>query len=338
MPALAFKSEAEWHTIREVHVGGSEVASLFYTWQGPSGDARVLHLFEQPPEGYTVVGCCSPFKTGFRLWMEKSGRVEPDQLDENERVQAGIFLEPALAEWAKRRWDWTKLRKVRRYLTHPSVPGWGSSLDYELNEPGRSPVELKNVDGGSFRRNWTCDGKDIVGMPLNYALQVQAQIGVAEADHGWIVACVGGNELRRGRIERHEPTQAKIAEAVTAFWQAIRDDRTPTAVADYEAVAELHRYGDKSLPPVDLGPDAEFDRLCGRYLRLKAHFDKVETTLSNIKGQLASRIGDATRATSGAFKVSWSVVNRPAKQIPARWQEELTYRGPLLVTSTTKEE
>jgi predicted phage-related endonuclease len=337
MPALAFKSEAEWLSIRELHVGGSEVASLFYTWQSPSGEARVLHLFEDPPEGFTLVGCCSPFKTGYRLWMEKSGQVEPDPLDENERVQAGLFLEPALAAWAKQRWSWAAMRKVRRYLTHPEVPGWGSSLDYEINEPGRPPVEFKNVDGGSFCRNWICDGQDITGLPLNYALQVQAQIGVAEASHGWIVACVGGNQLRRGRIERHEPTQEKITGAVSAFWQAIRDGKTPTAVADYEAVAELHRYGDKGLPEVDLSQDTEFDRLCNRYRRLKVHADKVEVAISNVKGRLAARLGDATRAVSGGFKVTWPAITRPAKQIPARWQEELTYRGALLITPTKED-
>jgi predicted phage-related endonuclease len=335
MPALAFKSEAEWLTIREAHVGGSEIASLFYTWQGPAGDARVLHLFETPPEGYTLVGCCSPFKTGFRLWMEKAGRVEPDPLDEHERIQAGIFLEPAVAAWAKERWSWTKLRKVRRYLTHAAIPGWGSSLDYELNEDGRPPVELKNVDGGSFRRNWTCEGQDIVGLPLNYALQVQAQIGVSGATHGWIVACIGGNQLRRGRIERHEPTQQRIAHAIMAFWHAVHGGQEPTHVADYESVAELHRYGDKALPATDLGDDPDFRRDCSRYLRLKAHADKVDVAISNLKGRIAQRLGDATRATSTSYRVSWPVITRAAKQVPARWQEESTYRGALLITEET---
>lgn len=330
MPALAIAGDAEWHAIRERHVGGSEVASLFYTWRMPDGSSDVRHLFEPPPDDGVLVACCSPFKTGYRLWAEKAGRVEPDDLDDVERIQAGIHLEPAIAEWAKAKFDW-KLRKVRRYLSHPSIPGWGSTLDYEANEPGRPPVEIKNVDGGAFRRDWTCEGKDVVGLPLNYALQVQAQIGVAEADHGWILACVGGNELRRGRIERHEPTQEKIAIAVTAFWLAVENGLEPVLYADYESVAALHRHGDKALPAVEID-DEGFDALCRRYLRVKRHFDAVETQLTNLKGRVAGRIGDATRAVSAGHKLTWPVVHRAAKAIPARWQEESTYRGALVVT------
>lgn len=336
MPALAFNTEAEWHSIREAHVGGSEIASLFYTWQLPDGSTAVHHLYEPPPENGVLLGCCSPFKTGYRLWTEKSGLVMPDDLDEVERIQAGVHLEPAIAEWAKQKFEWAKLRKVRRYLTHPAIHGWGSSLDYEVNEPGRPPVELKNVDGGSFRRNWTCEGKDIIGLPLNYVLQVQAQIGVAEADHGWIVACIGGNELRRGRIERHDGTQDKIAEAITAFWLGVENDLEPIAYADYESVAVLHRQGDKGLPAVAI-EDPGFDPLCRRYLRVKRHADFVEKRLSNLKGQIATKLGDATKAASSGHKLSWPAITRIAKAIPARWQEEISYRGALLISANKED-
>lgn len=330
MPAITLANDAEWHSVRESHVGGSEVASLFYEWRMPDGSSEVRHLFEPTPDEGQLVGCCSPFKTGHRLWAEKSGRVAPEDLGEVERIQAGIHLEPAIADWAKAKFGW-KLRKVRRYLTHPHIPGWGSSLDYEAQEPGRPPVEIKNVDGGAFRRDWACDGKDIVGLPLNYALQVQAQIGVAEASHGWVLACIGGNELRRGRVERHEPTQEKLAVAITAFWLAIDNGLEPVAYADYESVAALHRYADKAAPAVEIEDDG-FDRLCRQYLRWKRHAERVDSHLTNLKGRVASRIGDATRALSSGHKLTWPVVNTPAKAIPARWQEERTYRGALTVT------
>ena len=331
MPAIAFDTEAEWHSIRERHVGGSEIACLFYEWRLPDGSTAVHHLFEPLPDDGTLLGCCSPFKTGYRLWLEKAGRLMPDDLDEVERIQAGNFLEPAIAEWAKTKFDWSKLRKVRRYLTHEAIPGWGSSLDYEVNEAGRPPVELKNVDGGKFRREWTCDGKDIVGLPLQYALQVQSQIGVAAADHGWIVACIGGNELRRGRIERHQPTQERIAEAVTAFWLGVANGLEPEHYADFETVAQVHREGVKVDDPVEIDAP-NFDLHCRRYLRWKKHADFVDTYVSNIKGRLALHVGEATKVRSVGHRITWPAVFRAAKQIPARWQDESSYRGAFLVT------
>lgn len=333
MPTLAVPSEAEWHAIREVHVGGSEIASLFYLWRLADGSQTVLHLFEPQPQGGMLLGCCSPYKTGYRLWQEKAGRLKPDDLV-SERIDAGHFLEAGIAEWAKAKWGWDKLRKVRRYITHDHVTGWGCSLDYEINEPGRPPVELKNVDGLVFRDQWVADDNgDILVPPLHINLQLQAQIGVAEADHGWIVACVRGNELMRGRIERHGPTQAKIGEAIAALWKAVAEGREPKDYADYETVAKLQSYETGSqAQSLDLSGDDDFARLVRRYRRWKQHTDRVGKHVDLLKGRVADRIGVATKATTVGLKLSWPLITRPAKEVPARWQDELTYRGGLTIS------
>ena len=120
--ATKVESEEHWHGIRARHVGGSEIASLFYTWEMPDGSIRFLHMFEEAPDGAALLGCASPYLTGFRLYHIKAGLLEPDDLD-NERVLAGQFLEPAIAEWAKHKWNWN-IRKVHRYLSPaPKSPG-----------------------------------------------------------------------------------------------------------------------------------------------------------------------------------------------------------------------
>ncbi len=330
--SVPIPDEAAWLAIRESHIGGSEVASLFYRWRLPDGEEAVRHLFEEVPQDATLLECLSPYKTGFRLWQEKAGRLAPDSFSENERVQAGTFLEPALAEWSGQKFGW-KIRKVRRYLQHDDVGGWGASLDYELHGDGMSgvPVEFKNVDGGMFRRDWMLDGEDIVLPPINYLLQVQHQMGASGADHGWIVACVGGNQLRRGRIERHEATQAKIAEAISTFWQAVKAGVEPVRVADYESVAKAYAVGDKAAA-ADLSSNPEVPVLCGQYLRLKRHIERVETRSENIKGRIAAAVGEATKATTSGYKISWPTISRPEKVIPERVQAALTYRGGLTIT------
>lgn len=339
MPAIHFETEAEWHAIREQNCGGSEVASLFYLWALPDGTEQVFHLYEVPPEGSVILECLSSFKSGYRLWLEKSGQVKPANLDGVERVDAGKYLEPALAEWARNKWGW-KLRKVRRYLTHADVQGWGCSLDYEVHERGMPPVEFKNIDFSIFRRDWTCDGDEILVPPLKYMLQLQAQIGVSDADHGWVVCCVAGNELKRGRIERHEPTQIKIAEAIEAFWLGVRAGEPPVLVADYDSVAEAYRFGkvvDKKVAPVDLTAHNELPRLCRQYLRTKRHADRVGVRLDNLKARIACLMGDEPRARASGYRISWPVIERAAKQIPARWQDASTYRGALTVSPISEE-
>lgn len=329
MPAHAINSEAEWLALREQHIGGSEVAALFYRWRLADGCERVLHLFERAPEGAEPIECLSPYTTGYRLWQEKAGKLAPD-FQSNERVMAGQFLEPALAAWSQQRWpDWS-LRKTRRYLSHPDVTGWGATLDYELVALTYPPVEFKNVDALVFRDQWAGDGEDLVP-PLHITLQLQAQIGLTKAADGWVVACIGGNQLRRVRIERHEPTQARLAEAITMFWQAVAAGAEPVWMADYDTVADLYRDGRPGADAVDLNGDADAAAELATYVEANAAVKAANARLATAKAALALRLGTATRAFGHGYSLTWPVVERQEKIIPALIQTAMTWRGGLTV-------
>lgn len=329
MPSIPITSQEEWHSIREQFVGGSEIAALFYRYT-VDGNPTVLHAYETPPAG-ALGQCLSPYMTGHGLYNVKAGLVMPENLDSVEYVVAGQFLEPALAEWAKSKWQWP-IRKVRRYLHHAEVRGWGASLDYELHGGGMSgvPVQFKNVDRFVFQSAWGVEGDEIVSVPMHVLLQLQHEIAVADADHGWIVACVGGNKLMRGRIERHEPTLVKIGQAITAFWGAVDAGTPPLAVADYTSAADLYADGVKGAS-VDLSADPDINTIVTQYLDGSAALDEAEQRVDHAKALIALKLGEATKATAPGIRISWPVIKREAKLIPARQQEEKTYRGGLSV-------
>lgn len=331
MGAVAIQSEAEWHQCRETNVGGSEIASLFYRWACPDGSEVVLHMFEPAPEGATVLDCLSPYKTGYRLWQEKAGKLMPDSLEEVERIQAGLFMEPAIAAWANNRWPDFNLRKVRRYITHETVEGWGVSLDYEVHGPGMPPVELKNVDGLVFRDQWGGKDDDLTP-PLHINLQLQSQIGAKGSACGWFVASVGGNRLMRCRVERHEPTQERIAEAITAFWKSIKAGVEPWWLCDFETVRKLHAEGLEVNPPAGLEiTDTAFATEAAEFLAAKAALDAAEDRYEDAKARVARRLGEATRGYGAGYRVTWPAVRREAKLIPAKQQAAMSYRGALTV-------
>lgn len=332
--SIPVSSPEEWHAIREQYIGGSEVAALFYQYETPTGDL-VQHAYETPPEG-AVGRCLSPYLTGHGLYNIKSGLVMPENLDDVDYVVAGQFLEPALAEWSKSKWSWP-IRKVRRYLSHDRVAGWGASLDYELHGAGLSgvPVQFKNVDRMVFQRAWQVEGDDIVGVPLHVLLQLQHEIAVADSDHGWVVACVGGNRLMRGRIERHDPTLQRIESAVVAFWDAVRAGTPPVAVADYSAAADAFAFGTKGAV-VDLSADGEIESIATEYIAASEALDKAEARFDHAKARIALKLGEATKATAPGIRISWPVIKREAKLIPARQQDEKTYRGALSVKKEEK--
>lgn len=333
MANIAVANEAEWLAIREQHIGGSEVASLFYEWLLPNGEIVVRHMFEAYGPDDEVLGCLGSFRTGYRLYMEKAGLLMPEDFGESERVQAGKFLEPAIAAWAKDRWGWDKLQKVHRYITHDGVIGWGVSRDYEINEPGRPPVELKNIDYGMFKDKWELDDEDeIVGMPLQYQLQVQHEIGPSDSPYGYIVACVGGNKLYRGRMERHEPTQERIAEAIAAFWSAVAEGIVPEWLADFGTVKESLATGIKDKT-VDCTGMPSLDLLIRRFNRWDGVIKRLTKRAENIKAQIAQHFTDeATVMITNEYRCSWPSYTRPAGMSEPKYVEEKTWRMRLTLS------
>lgn len=335
MPSIAIRDESHWLSVREANIGGSEVAALFNRWLLPSGQTVTLHAYEAVPEGAVPLGSCSPYTNAYALWLSKTGRLMPENWHPSERMQAGTYLEPALAKWAGAKWSW-RIRKVRRYHEHPSITGWGASVDYEVHGPGMEPVEFKNVDFMIARDNWLIEGDEVLTAPLHINLQLQHYIGARDAKAGWIVACVGGNELARGRVQRHEPTIARIGEAIKMFWTMVAADVPPAHLAEFDTVKEQFAYGTavSDAEALDLRDDAEAAMLARRYMRLKRHADFVDGIISNVKGRLALKVGEVSKARGEGFRISWPVIEREEKLIPARMQTAKTYRGGFTVTAT----
>lgn len=329
MPIVNYNSEAEWLALREEHVGGSEIASLFYVWRPMNGTEEdvVRHLFEPQPVDHYLIGCLSPYQTGYRTYMEKAGRIPPS-FESNERIEAGNFFEPAIAAWAKARFRWS-IRKVRRYMTHNVIPGWGSSLDFETYKG--EPVEIKNVDASIFRDEWQVDGEELVP-PMHINLQLQHEIGAANAEVGHLLVCVGGNKLLRGTIPHHGPSQLRIADAVTCLWNAVRNGEVPTLYADLDTVAKLYADGDDELPSVDLTRDAEAKALVEAIIEDEERLEALSGALALAKGKLADKLAEATRAKLDGYRVSWPLVRREARLIAQRFQPAATFRGGLRIT------
>lgn len=329
MSSIAINNEAEWLAIREQNIGGSEAAALFANWV-ISGESRVLHAYEPVDESALYAGSCSPYSNAYKLFLAKTGQLMPEDFN-SERMQAGTFLEPAIADWARSKFG-MKLRKVRRYHLHPEVKGWGASVDYEVHGPGMDPVEIKNVDGLVAKRDWVIEGDEVVATPLHISLQLQHYIAARSAERAWIIANIGGNKLVRGEVKRHEPTIERLGAAITAFWKGVDSLVPPARCAEFEDVAEEHAFGGADNF-IDLSTDYDLDALARRYKRVQRHLDFIETYQSNIKARIAQRVGGHSKAKLPSFRVSWPVITREEKMIPARLQTAKTYRGGFTLTA-----
>jgi putative phage-type endonuclease len=258
----------------------------------------------------------SPFGTPFELWYEKAGQL-PRGDHGGERIDAGRHLEPAIAAWAAERWNWN-LRNVPEYLTHPTVPKMGCSLDFEDADDG-APVEIKNVDGLIFKQQWTAEGGELLDAPIYYLIQVQHQLACRpDAPHGWLIACVGGNRLFRLKVPRHQGAIARIEGAIREFWASVEAGVPPAPDFNIDAAAVMRLYATiDGAEPVDLTDDNRLPDLCAEYKAAGQAEKEAKARKDAAKAEILTKIGGAARAFVNGFNVSAGMVNRKEHVVAA---------------------
>lgn len=268
----------------------------------------------------------SPYATPFELWHQKAGNIPSPDLSDDERVMAGMFQEPAIAEWAAYKWKWP-LNNVKEYRTHPSVQRMGCSLDFETVDK-HEPTEIKNVDFSVFRDgDYIVEGDELVDAPAHFLIQVQHQLacpppGHDPAERGWLVICVGGNKLYRMSVFRHERMINRIETGVVEFWRSIEAGIAPEPNFELDASTIALLYGGTGGEWADLRTGAVAPNIAGRAQALcKLYLDshKAEVAMKNnktaalaelkvmMKDARGALIDDGYRVKSSHIKESQSV-------------------------------
>lgn len=261
-----------------------------------------------------VVGA-HPFKSKWKLWMEKAGRLPPDDLSGKLAVQVGVTLEPFVADWWRRQEGIPEkdFRRVDSYWEHKEVKRYGASGDYAIYEDGGilvdRVVEIKTV-GQRSADYWPEDAP-----PLHYLLQVQAQMDCALTDHGVLVALVGNNELRTFAIERDERVCAILRHEVAAFWKSVDAGEEPDPDWKQDADAISHMQAVSGAPRVAFGTATEeAGALMAEYVRLRTEKTALEGKIKDLGTQLRLAIGDAAGIENEGYRARISVT--PAREVP----------------------
>lgn len=255
MAIIPVRDDAHWHELRSKNIGGSDIAA--------------------------VLGV-SPYKSKWQLWMEKSGKLLPEDLSQNSAIQAGTFLESGIANWAAHRWG-MGISKVTDYYTCDDTPGMGASLDYitSINQP----MEIKWSARG---HGWHYDGENILEAPEYYLLQVQHQIGCLNAngidvDSGWLIALID-NEPRRMLVPRHDTLVEAIRDGIKDFWDSVDAGREPDPDFSLDGDAITKMFG--TLPRAEVELDSDAAPLFAKYLDAVATEKLAAKTKDEIKAQL----------------------------------------------------
>lgn len=230
----------------------------------------------------------NPYCTAMQIWLEKTGRFDPEDISNKPPVYWGNVLEPIVAdEYAKI--NNVKLQKVNQTLIHPKYPWLFGHLDRRI-------VGLKKIleckTAGIFSaKAWGEPGSDQV--PEHYIIQVQHYLSVLDYECADLAVLIGGNDFRIYSIPRDDELINAMTERLNEFWHKnILADMPPDPTSRLEA-EQLWRHDNGVI--INATDDAllaleEFKHVKAKITDLESQKKKAEAALTKIIGE-ASGIG-----------------------------------------------
>lgn len=231
-----------------------------------------------------------PWKTAFDVYLEKTGQIAPENLDEVERVRFGKIMEAPIADEYARRYG-VKVRRRNQILRHPKYPWMLANVD-RLIDGQRRGLEIKTVDLLAYRNGeWGAEGTDEV--PEHYLLQCKHYMLVTGYEQWHLAACVGGNRLVVYEINRDPELDEMLIEGESAFWDCVVRGHAPEPDFSHRSTAGVLKrlYKGTDGGEIALGADIahwhaikqESDALAKQYS------DASETA----KNHILMKMGDA---------------------------------------------
>ena len=275
----------------------------------------------------------SPWKSRFALWAEKTGQIEPDNLDDVERVQWGNYLQPKIGEVLAEKTGRT-VRQNRSNVSrvHPRYP-WMSATPDGLQRVNGGPIgDLEIKTTNEFNADqWKTEP------PLHYQVQLVHQMLVTGHAWGTLAVLIGGQKLvwrdfvQEGMdvagLEDPIIVSHLLAKGIYAsesyFWQLV-ESRTPPPIDGSADTAEALKrlYGVENGQAVELPAEAEeWDR---ELQQAKEQIKALEGIKREHENLLKGAIGAATYGLlPDGSRYQWKGRERNE---PAREARTITYR------------
>lgn len=288
-----FKTREEWLEGRRQVIGASDTAGIFgvgYANQSP-----------------------------ISVWDSKVNPPREDE-EEDERLWIGSLMEPTLRAIFERKTGMPcNAVGATTILVHDQIPWLGATLDgVTLHvEYGACPVELKNVD--NFQRDQWKNGD----APLKYMVQVQQQLAVTGASHGYLLGLIGGNKPEIREIERNDRFIETMTEKLADFWDYVeRREMPPVGRFPVDNYAATNKFLSKmwlndSGESVML-PDESAVWLSTRD-NAKKFIKEHAATVEEMEAKIKAAMGDATSGIvpGELYTVTWKTQHKKSYVVKA---------------------
>lgn len=289
MQRTEYKNEDEWLAARRQGIGSSDAS--------------------------TVLGL-NPWKGSFQLWLEKTGRIEPEPT--NLRMRVGHALEDEIArEFEARLPDEGLLSDPGDFTLFSGDEPWMLATPDRL-APG-ALVELKTA-GPFMKDQWEPEP------PLYYLAQVQHQLMVTGLPKGYIAVLFGlgvsDDDFQVFPVERHDDFIDLMREREAEFWHHVESNTEPVvdeSPATRRALLDMYSQdtGEEIVLPSDVGEAIEkWRELKALEKQARKAWDEAKASREGAEAPLWEAIRDATFAElPGVARLSAKTTHRKAYEV-----------------------
>lgn len=248
------------------------------------------------------------WKTPYRLWAEKTGKVELPDLSNNQAVKMGNRLERFVAELFTEETGKSVRRQTKTYR-HPKYPFLVAHVD-RLITGSDELLECKTCSAYKLEE-WEND------IPKEYVLQVMWYLGITGRKRGWIACLIGGQKFDYKVINFDAELFNLMVEKAAKFWDMVQNEIPPAMVAeDGATLAEVYpNNSDEMIQMSEIN-----DRVS--YLKeLEQEIADKNNEVEEIKTELKSIIKDKQGIITPAYKITWKTQTRKNLDTKRLWAE-----------------
>jgi predicted phage-related endonuclease len=242
-----------------------------------------------------------------RLWREKRGEAEPEDLSDNLVVQLGLATEDLNRLWYERNTG-QAIECVQHRLRHPVLRWMGATLDGMVAGSG-AVFEAKFMLPWSFSEEAAAE---------KHMAQLQHNMWVTNAKAAALSIITGGGKWVEIAITADPLYQHLLLTAEKKFWRCVEIGEPPRLFG-----VEPPRPRIAAIRSVDMSASNAWAEFAGVFCRTRSAFLEHETAKAELKGLMPEDAKEAIghgirakRSKSGA--VSFDVLSREAADAPVQ--------------------
>nr|WP_180320069.1 YqaJ viral recombinase family protein [Peribacillus loiseleuriae] len=269
------------------------------------------------------------YRTAFELWLEKTGQVTPQEID-NEAIYWGNEMENVVAKEFEKRTD-KKVRRTNFMYSHPEYPFIKANLDRMVI--GESALLECKTASAYLAKEWESDE-----IPATYLVQVQHYLGVTGKEKGYIAVLVGGNKFIWKEVERDQELIDVIFEAEKHFWEFhVLQGIPPELDGSSAAEKYLKEKYDRAEKDKEIILPSDYKEYLSQYEKIKADEKLIKSAKTEIENKIKAELKDSETGLVDSFLVSWK--NQSQSRVDTKTLKEKfpdVYREVLKETSFRK--